>query len=341
LVACVRHSTVFLDWRFGNRRLCPIIGCVTIQREAAVAVAVVERARSLFGTPTAGSAAGTSLQSAADSARGTGERMSSLSGQFVERHAVVAQKQNRDIGMAGRSDMALESHLSSAALITQAGARQMDTIVAQTRSIAQAAATARTPSAEMMVLKALRAQVAQAQSVVASTQLQAGQAAAQVKSLSYGAGDLPQAPADSPGDTPPHGEDPRYWLDVTKIVYVPEGELAPSNTEQIGPNLWYPSPDGGLGVQPPPPAARYPLDIGDIRVIDPDSDDLFPNGYKQIAPGIGVPHPDGTWAPSPSWPAPQQPIDIRDVIEVGPDQLAPSGYVEYLPGWWVPDPSRP
>ena len=53
----------------------------------------------------------------------------------------------------------------------------MDTIVAQTRSIAEVAASARTPAAEMMVLKALRAQVAQAQSVVASTQQQASQAA--------------------------------------------------------------------------------------------------------------------------------------------------------------------
>lgn len=36
------------------------------------------------------------------------------------------------------------------------------------------------------------------------------------------------------------------------------------------------------------------------------------------------------------WPTPQQPIDIRDVVQVTPGQLAPSGYIEYLPGFWAP-----
>ena len=318
---------------------------VTIQLEAAQALAVVERARSLFGTPGPTATAGGPLQSAAESAAGTGQQMSGLSGQLVDRHASVAEKQQRDLNTAGRTDTTLESHLSSAAQITHGGARQMDTIVAQTRSIAQVAASARTPAAEMMVLKALRAQVAQAQSVVASTQQQASQAAGQVKSLNYGSGELPQAPADLPTDKPdeqpPHGKDPRYWLDVSKITYVPDGELAPANTVQVGPNLWYPDPDGGLGVQPAPPPAKYPLDIGDIRVIDPDSDALFPPGYQQVAPGIGVPDPDPYLGAEPSWPQPQQPIDVRDVIQVAPDQLAPWGYVEYMPGWWVPEPSRP
>ena len=317
---------------------------VTIQLEAAQALAVVERARSLFGTPGPAATSGVPLQTAAESAAGTGQQMSALSGQLVDRHASVAEKQQRGLSTAGRIDTTLESHLSSAAQITHGGARQMDTIVAQTRSIADVAASARTPAAEMMVLKALRAQVAQAQSVVASTQQQASQAAGQVKSLSYGSGELPQAPADlptdKPGEDPPHGEDPRYWLDVTKIIYVPEGELAPANSTQVGPNLWYPDPYGGMGVQPPPPPAKYPLDLGDIRVIDPNSDALFPPGYQQVAPGIGVPHPDSYFGVQPPWPKPEQPIDIRDVIQVAPDQLAPWGYVEYMPGWWVPDPGR-
>lgn len=316
---------------------------VTIQLEAAQALAVVERARSLFGTPGPAATAGVPLQTAAESAAGTGQQMSALSGQLVDRHASVAEKQQRGLSTAGRTDTTLESHLSSAAQITHGGARQMDTIVAQTRSIAEVAGSARTPATEMMVLKALRAQVAQAQSVVASTQQQANQAAGQVKSLSYGSGELPQAPADlptdKPGEDPPHGEDPRYWLDVTKIVYVPEGELAPANSTQVGPNLWYPSPGNPGFAVPPPPPAQYPLDIGDVRVIDPESGALFPWGYQEIAPGIGVPHPDGNWVSSP-WPTPQQPIDIRDVIQVAPDQLAPWGYVEYMPGWWVPDPSQ-
>ncbi len=230
------------------------------------------------------------------SATSAGQQMSGLSAQLVDRHATVVEKQNRELSIAGRTDTALESHLSRAAQIAQGGARQMDTIVAQTRSIAEVAATARTPAAEMLGLKALRAHVAQAQSVAASTQQQASQAAGEVRSLNYGSGELPQMPADlptdKPGEEPPHGEDPRYWLDVTKIIYVLEGELAPSGSVQVGPNLWYPSP-GNPGFAVPRRHRRcIPLGLGDIRVIDPEFGALFPWGYQEIAPGIGVPHPD-------------------------------------------------
>lgn len=99
--------------------------------------------------------------------------------------------------------------------------------------------------------------------------------------------------------------------------------------------------EGGLGYMPPPLSAVYPLDLGDIRVIDPDSGALFPPSYQQVAPGIDVRHPDSYFGGQPPWPRPQRPIDIRDVVQIAPDQLAPWGYVEYMPGWWVPDPSEP
>jgi hypothetical protein len=46
-----------------------------------------------------------------------------------------------------------------------------------------------------------------------------------------------------PPQDPPHGKDPHYWIDVGKIIYVPDGELAPANTVQIGPNMYCPAPD--------------------------------------------------------------------------------------------------
>jgi hypothetical protein len=287
---------------------------------------------------------GAPLATAAQSTSGAGEQMAGLSGRTVDRHATVVSQQSRDLSTASHTDSSLQSHMSRAAEIAQGGGRQLDAIVAQTRSIAQVAGTARTPAAEMMVLKALRSQVAQAQSVVASSKQQAIESAGQVRSLSYGAGGPPQAPAadDLPADTPedpPHGEDRRYWLDVSKIVYVPDGELAPANSVQVGPNMWYPAPDMPGFVTPPPPPAKYPLDAGDVRVVEPG--ELFPPGYRQVAPNIGVPDPDGNWfGPEPTWPSPQMPIDVRDVIEVPNGQLAPWGYVEYLPGWWMPDPRR-
>jgi len=50
--------------------------------------------------------------------------------------------------------------------VTHSGARQLDAIAAQTHTIAQSAAGARTPAAQRMVLAALRSQVSQAKNVV-------------------------------------------------------------------------------------------------------------------------------------------------------------------------------
>ncbi len=313
---------------------------MTIQQEAAAALAVLERARSLFGPAATAPAPGTPLQSAAQATVDAGQRMGEQSGQLVDRHAAVVARQNRDLTGAVRTDGTLETHLSGAAAITQSGARRMDAILAQTRSIAALAGSAQTPGAERAVLTALRSQIAQTQEVMTTTQQQATEAAGQVRALNYGPGTVPEAPAHdlptAPPKAPAHGEDPRYWLDVTKIQYVPEGQLAPSGYMQVGPGLWYPDPNR-YEVMPAPPPAKYPLDVGDIRVVQPGQ--LFPHGYEEIAPNIGVPHPDRVYDVQPPWGPPQQPIDIRDVIEVPEGQLAPWGYVEYFPGWWVPEAS--
>lgn len=156
------------------------------------------------------------------------------------------------------------------------------------------------------------------------------------RALGFGPGDAPLTPATDDGDggeDPPHGKDPRFWLDVTEIEHVPKGTLAPNGYMQIGPELWYPDPNR-YDVTPPPPPAKYPLDVGDVMVIK--DGDLFPNRYREIAPNIGVPDPGGL-VPSRPWGPPQQAIDIRDVIEVPSGTLAPPNYVEYFPGWWVPD----
>jgi hypothetical protein len=143
-----------------------------------------------------------------------------------------------------------------------------------------------------------------------------------------------------PPAEPPHGEDPRYWIDVTKIIHVPDGQLAPSGTVQIGPGLYYPEPGSSFTYAPPPPPAKYPLDIGDIVSTAPAQ--LGPSGHELIAQtpqgSYWAPDPSAGYQPAPPWTAPQQPIDVRDVINVPPGQLAPWGYVEYLPGWWVPGP---
>lgn len=149
--------------------------------------------------------------------------------------------------------------------------------------------------------------------------------------------DVPLSPA-TDGD-PPHGKDPRYWIDVTKIIHVPQGQLAPSGYKQIGPDIWYPSDVDRqqYNVTPPPNPVKYPLDVSDIVQKPPGQ--LGPFGSKELAPGYFAPAPN-PYSPETSWPAPQRPVDIRDIIQVPEGTLAPWGYVEYLPGWWVSDPLR-
>jgi hypothetical protein len=126
--------------------------------------------------------------------------------------------------------------------------------------------------------------------------------------------DIPLTP---PPADPPQGKDPRYWIDVTKIIHVPEGQLAPYGTVQIGPGLYYPDPGSGFTYQPPPLPAKYPLDIGDIVTRAPGQ--LGPSGHELIAQTpqgtYWAPDPGAGYQPAPSS-APQQPIDVRDVIHV-------------------------
>jgi hypothetical protein len=146
-----------------------------------------------------------------------------------------------------------------------------------------------------------------------------------IRATSY---DLPLAPADQ---EPPHGKDPRYWIDLDRIIHVPPGQTAPYGTVPIGPGLYYPDPDFPSATAPP--AAKHPLDIADIT--HPGAGALGPHAYQQLAPGVWAPDPNSGYQPVPSW-TPQQPIDVRDIIHAPAGQLPPWGYVEYLPGWYAP-----
>jgi len=305
---------------------------VSVAQAAAEVQAVVDRARSLFASsPESATHSGASLQTAGRSVADAGERSAELSGDLINRHREFATTQAQSLTNAGGTDSALQTQLSAAAMATETGARQLEAIAAQTRTIAQAAATAQTPAAQRTILAALRSQVARANDVVSATRQQAGDIAGQVRALNYGHGDPPQAP---PPDDPPHGKDPRYWIDVTKIIHVPEGQKAPYGYTQIGPDLYYPYQDNSLTMHDPPSPAQYPLDISKVTTVKPG--DLGPYGTSELVPGVFVPDPRQSYRPESPWGTPQQPIDVRDVIHVAPGQLAPSNYVEYLPGWWCP-----
>jgi hypothetical protein len=321
-----------------------IIRGVSIEQVAAAAQAVVQRARSLFASsPQPPTAVQPSLESAAQAVTAAGDRAAVMSGDVVGQHRGFVSDAARRLTGNGHSDAGLHQTLGTAATVTQAGARELDSIAAQTRTLAAVAATARTPAAQRAVLQGLRTQVSSANSAVAATRQQSGTLAGRIRALGYqsavraqGAGfgqDLPaDRPLDSPADPPPHGKDPRYWIDVTRIIPVPPGQLAPYGTKQIGPNLWYPVDDGQSMSGPPP--AKWPLDVSTMTCVPPGQ--LGPYGTTELVPGVFAPDPRQFYDSLAPWSPPKLPIDVRDVIQVPPGQKAPWDYVEYLPGWWAP-----
>lgn len=309
---------------------------MSLMQTCADVESVVARARSLFGSSgsidvpesTAGH-----LTSAAESVSVAGQRTADLSGVGIQSYREMAQQSVAPLTTGATSDTTLATHVGTAAAVSQANARRMDQIAATVNAITKAAPTASTSAEERVILSALRSQVAQVAQVVQGAQQQASALAGQIRMLEY--------PKDAPvhglstGDEPAHGKDPRYWVDVTKIIHVPDGELAPAGTKQIGPGLYYPYDDASYRVPPPPPEAKYPLDIKDITQLRPG--ELAPWGTKELAPGFYSPTPDSHEVLDPPWSPPQQPIDVRDIVHIPKGQLAPWGYREYLPGWWVPD----
>jgi hypothetical protein len=310
------------------------------------AQAAIVRARALFDSPDGVDVpnSATQISGAIQTATAAREGTTDMAGGAgMPAYRELVDRSVPPLRTASSSDTGLSTQVGTAAAVSAAGAARLDAITAQTHSITQAAAAARSAGAQRAVLSALRSQLAQAQQVVASTRQQAGASAAAISALRYpegapdGGGSI-QPLDDGAGKSPPHGHDPRYWIDVTKIVQVPDGALAPRGYVQIGPNQWYPFEDNQMSVHPPPDPVKYPLDLNTISHVAPGQ--LGPTGTTELSPGVFAPDPRKGPGPQPPWPAPQAPVDIRDVIHVPPNELAPWGYREYLPGWWAPDVSR-
>jgi hypothetical protein len=319
---------------------------MSVVQACADAQAAIARARSLFGSSSSidvpNSAA--EITGAAQTAAAGRDRTADMAGGAgMPAYREMVDRAIPPLTTASTSDAGLTTQLVTAAAVSKAGATQLDGIAAQTRTISAAAPAARTAADQRAILTALRGQLQQASQVVQTTQLQAGAAATQIRSLKYpkdapaSSGDGVQA-LDDGKKPPPHGHDPRYWVDVTKIVQVPDGELAPHGYTQIGPNLWYPFEDNQYSVHPPPDPVKYPLDMHDITQVAPGQ--VGPWGTSELAPGYFAPDPRRVWDVQPPWGPPKQPVDIRDIVRVPAGEKAPWGYKEYLPGWFAPDITR-
>jgi hypothetical protein len=256
---------------------------MSLAQACADTAAAIQRARSLFASEPQPAAetlnSGSTIHSAAQSTAAAGASTSDMSGAFIATHKAFVEQSAPKLSTAVQTDAALQTHASTAATLTRAGARRLDMIAEQTQATSRAAATASSPAAQRAVLIALRSQLAQANDGVTTTKQQASALAGQVRALKYppansGGGTQALAfgpggaPEDPPPQDPPRGKDPRYWIDVTKIQHMPEGQRAPYGFTQIGPNLWYPDPHPGYDNAPPPDPVKYPLDVPDIRQVE-------------------------------------------------------------------------
>jgi hypothetical protein len=153
---------------------------------------------------------------------------------------------------ASTSDAGLTTHLVTAAAVTRAGATQLDSIAAQTRTISAAAPAARTAADQRAVLTALRGQMAQASQVVQTTQQQASSAATQIRTLKY-PNDAPTS--SSPDDQILDDTNPAGAGQVQAVDFNQDGPQPPP-----GPQPFLPAYEQALAAPPaPPPPSGPPL----------------------------------------------------------------------------------
>lgn len=161
---------------------------MAIQQAAAQALASVQRARALFGTPPSPPPEAPSLDTAAQSLTGAGQRTAGLSGELVDRHHAFVGAARRVLTGNADTDTALNQQLGAAIALTTDGGQRLDSIVERTRALARTAATARSPAAQRAVLAALHTEVSQADAVVDDARQHAAGIAGQIRSLAYQSG---------------------------------------------------------------------------------------------------------------------------------------------------------
>lgn len=320
------------------------------------ALTAISHAKSLFSSdplpPTGAVNGANTLQVAHKSATDAPAKAADLSGETIDGYRQFATAAAPPLSSSAKNDARLGDLLQQAGHITRDSSAKLDALYKKVQETSQRAAGATSGPVQRAALAELSSYIRQANDVVKAASTGANGIQGQIRGLQY-PGDKP---AGSDGDSGgphiqmvddktgggkelPHGHDPRYWIDVTKIINVPDGQLAPSGTTQIGPNMYYPSPGTPGFATPAPPVAKYPLDLNDIQHYDP-SKTLPDYNHSSVAPGWAYPRPN-PWQPEPPWTfQTQRPVDIRDIMEVPPGGLAPWGYTEYAPGWWAPDVSK-
>lgn len=301
-------------------------------------------ARGLFGSaPTEGSLPSvqhlaTGRQAVADVGQAAAARWRGGSG-----GAYVAT--NADQLQAFDSTMAADSQLSpalaDAGRSAAAGARNMDALIAQTRSgVAALAPSARSAAGQQQLASYLQRQLTQAKGLVQNFQQHVGEIAGTIQSTDYrnGIGQAKDGPPAAPLDS-------QKWKPGDKH-HVP-----------------YSAGTGGMGPPNLPDSPPW-VDVYD-RTKDPDQvphyfvrSDEIPD-YKILAPGAlgpstvydehGNPDPYIELAPNSGVWVPQSALPGAKFYPPGSGALPPYGWEEYLPGSGIylwhgdltPEPYRP
>lgn len=253
--------------------------------------ATIRRARSLFSSgaePSTAGVAAASLRSAAQGTLGARSRMGELSGVLVEEHGAFVNRSASALVTSADADGALGSSLQKAASVTQRGAGQLDTVLAETRETIAAAAGARSPAAQRAVLAALKSQVMRAQTLVETTQQTATQLASEIRGLRYGP--LPvSGPDDHIVDTD-DDEDRRVQL-VDNNVETPPAPPQPGQpVDPANPFVGDPRFGHWEDVPPPPPyvGSSPPPLKPEMRPFPEDTP-------LKVGPTTGMYSPGKTW----------------------------------------------
>ena len=255
---------------------------MSIQEAAAQALASVQRAQALFGPGAAPPAeGGTSLATAVAPLAGAGQRASVLSGDVVVSHQSFVNGATTILNANNDSDTALGRALAQAATVTQQGRARLDDIVSRTRSLAQSAATTRSPAGQRALLQALQTQVSNADAVVKATKQQSTAIAGQIGGLDYQSGAGVRPAGFGVGGAPLPQDPP--------ILPVPQPPPGPAGRPVL-PGLPAPLQDfttytiNGLPVPPPPPP-NVTADELRLRIMQQGIDaDKFMQWYQAHIP---------------------------------------------------------
>jgi hypothetical protein len=162
---------------------------MTLDDVAARVVQVLARAESLFAVPedtAAASAASDQLGQATDAHRALGEHDSELSGAGATGHRQLVDESAAGVAAAARADEQLAAHLTAAAARHHHGQARAQDLRADAAAVPERfAALSGTVTGELAALKALRAQVAGAQQLLAEQAGQGAAAAAQIRAVDY------------------------------------------------------------------------------------------------------------------------------------------------------------